>query len=551
MAELAQLDGISSIVEDVPVPPTLIESTQHSHIDDFQDSNAWDGPYKGTDWSVAILDTGVDKSHPMFATNRVVAEACFGSDDSFWGSTTLCPNPNSSGDSIGPGTALHCTGATGCDHGTHVAGIAAGNDNLYSGVATDSTTIAVQVFSKFPANVCGTTACVLSFVSDQIAGLEWVYSVRDSHNIAAVNMSLGGGRYFSHCDADFSATKEAIDMLRSVGIATVIASGNNSYTNSIGSPACISSAISVGSTLDTVDEVSSFSNSAAFLDILAPGSNIISSVPDGGYSEFFGTSMAAPHVAGAFALMRDKFPAASLENIEGALKSAGSLVTDSRNGLIHPRLDLNHLILTSFIDVLSDYWAAPSINVLVERGITTGCGQDKYCPESPVTRGQLAVVLLRAENGAMYTPPPATGDLFTDIPIDHMYAPWIEQLANDGVTSGCGNNNSCPDSVIDRAQLSVLLMRALLGPYNPLQAEGVFSDVPNNHWAVRYIEDMFNSGITAGCGSSNYCPQDKVSRAQLAVFVERAFFSEVLSNRTEPEGEHAVTAPVIYRQVDL
>ncbi|UCG06665.1 MAG: S8 family serine peptidase, partial [Desulfobacterales bacterium] len=188
----------------------------------------------------------------------------------------------------------------GCDHGTHVAGVAAGlnavsRDPTFDGVAKGADIIAIQVFSKFTGSNCSPlpSPCALSWISDQIQGLERVYALRNTYKIAAVNMSLGGGRYTSPCDSQ--PHKAIIDNLRSSGIATVIASGNNGYTDALSSPACISTAVSVGAT-EKDDDVASFSNSATFLDLLAPGVSIRSSVPNTktSYARFSGTSMAAP-----------------------------------------------------------------------------------------------------------------------------------------------------------------------------------------------------------------------------------------------------------------
>ena len=159
--------------------------------------------------------------------------------------------------------------------------------------------------------------------------------------MAAVNMSLGGEVYLSpaECDADNGATKAIIDTLRSVGIATVAAAGNKGAANGIGAPGCISSAISVGSTTKA-DAVSSFSNSAPFLSLLAPGSSIRSSVPGGGFAFFSGTSMATAHVTGAWAVMKQKNPEATVTAVLDALIVTGRSISDPKNGIVKPRIDV-------------------------------------------------------------------------------------------------------------------------------------------------------------------------------------------------------------------
>jgi hypothetical protein len=142
-------------------------------------------------------------------------------------------------------------------------------------------------------------------------------------------MSLGGGQYYEYCDT-FSL-KGAIDNLRTAGIATVIASGNNYWCGSMAAPACISSAISVGATVSSdSDAVSDYSNSATFLSLLAPGSTISSSIPGVGYSDKDGTSMAAPHVAGSWALMKQVYPAATVDEILDSLRSTGPSINDTK-----------------------------------------------------------------------------------------------------------------------------------------------------------------------------------------------------------------------------
>jgi hypothetical protein len=148
-----------------------------------------------------------------------------------------------------------------------------------------------------------------------------------------------------------------------------------------------------------------------------------------------------------------------------------------------------------------------------------------YCPDDGVTRAQMAVFLLKARHGASYGPPPATGAMFADVPVSHPYAPWIERLAFEGITAGCGDGFFCPDSVVTRGQMAVFLLRGQQGgSYLPPPATGaVFGDVPLGHPFGAWIERLSAVGITGGCGGGNYCPDASVDRKQMAVFLVRAF----------------------------
>lgn len=180
--------------------------------------------------------------------------------------------------------------------------------------------------------------------------------------------------------------------------------------------------------------------------------------------------------------------------------------------------------LSRFDDVLRDYWAFSFIETLAQSGITAGCGGGNYCPSSPVSRAQMAVFLERGINGSAFSPPAASGNVFLDVDAQDFAASFIEQLANDGITSGCGNNNYCPDDVVTRAQMAVFLLRAKYGSgYSPPAATGVFNDVDLGYWAVHWIEQLAAEGITAGCGNNNYCPETSVTRDQMAVFLVRTF----------------------------
>jgi Metallo-peptidase family M12 len=185
--------------------------------------------------------------------------------------------------------------------------------------------------------------------------------------------------------------------------------------------------------------------------------------------------------------------------------------------------------VVSFIDVPSGYWAEQAIYKIYNAGITTGCSQNplRYCPEDPTNRAQMAVFLGRAVHGSSFTPPSPTG-IFNDVPVSYWSADWIEQFYNDGITSGCNTNplRYCPTNSVTRAQMAIFLLRAKHGSsYTPPPATGIFNDVSTGYWAAAWIEQLYNEGITTGCGTSplRYCPENTVTRAQMAVFIVRTF----------------------------
>lgn len=326
------------VVEDTADPPHLDTSTELIGAPE-----AWELGRTGQGQSIVILDTGISTEHP-FLDDSAVREACFSTDNSSRQVQTLCP----SGDETQKGDGSACNRSRGeCGHGTHVAGIAVGESQDRTGVAPDANLIAIQVFSQFndDDDCDGNAPCKRAFRSDQLRALEYTYDLRDEHDIASVNMSLGGGRHSSYCDGPRS---DIFRQLRASGIPTVTSAGNDERANALSAPACLRSTIAVGSTQDgssgTVDAVSDFSNSAWMLDFWAPGEQIESSTPLPPYQELSGTSMSSPHVAGAWALLKSKWPLASVDEVQARLDDAGVLVTDSRNGIVRPRLEVGRAL---------------------------------------------------------------------------------------------------------------------------------------------------------------------------------------------------------------
>ncbi len=183
------------------------------------------------------------------------------------------------------------------------------------------------------------------------------------------------------------------------------------------------------------------------------------------------------------------------------------------------------ITVPTFSDVPYSHWAWSWIERLYRSGITTGCNTGLYCPEQPVTRAQMAVFLIRATHGVSFVPPAPTG-IFTDVPTTAWAANYIEQLYADGITTGCNPALMlyCPADSVTRAQMAAFLLRAKHGAgYAPPDATGIFSDVPTTYWAAAWIEELYAEGITTGCNTGLYCPEQSVTRAQMAAFLVRTF----------------------------
>ena len=297
--------------EDPILQPTLRESVRMVGAD-----AAWSGGYTGRGLAVAVIDDGADVTHP-FLRGRVIFEGCF---------ADRCPNGLPA--MLGPGAAAPVG-----THGTHVAGIVLGQSaaNGLTGVGPDLRLMIFNVANRDSAGMAG---------NGILAALDRVLTIARQRPgvIAAVNMSLGAEREsYGVCQA--TVWDIAARMFRRAGIPVVVASGNGSAEERaapVGFPACVEGFVSVGA-VDKSARVAHFSNSGPTLDVLAPGVDIRSSVLKAGggrarqgYDDFDGTSMAAPHVAGGMALLRQAAPRASVVELLAALKATGRRINDPR-----------------------------------------------------------------------------------------------------------------------------------------------------------------------------------------------------------------------------
>ena len=183
--------------------------------------------------------------------------------------------------------------------------------------------------------------------------------------------------------------------------------------------------------------------------------------------------------------------------------------------------------VADFLDVPAAHQFYDFVTRLVSNGVTVGCGGGLYCVTDPTTREQMAVFLIKARLGFCFTPPPATGTVFADVPASSIYAAWIEELERQGLTAGCGGGNYCPDASVTRAQMAVFLLNTAFGPgYVPPTPTGtVFDDVPLGSFGDEWIEDLVGRGITAGCSITPplYCPLNPITRGQMATFITITF----------------------------
>jgi len=186
------------------------------------------------------------------------------------------------------------------------------------------------------------------------------------------------------------------------------------------------------------------------------------------------------------------------------------------------------VVPSTFVDVPPTYWAWKFVENVYNRGIFPACLDTplSFCPESNVTRGEMALLILRAKMGSAYTPPPCVTARFADVPCSDPRASWINELVVRGVTAGCGNGNYCPDSPVTREQMAVFLLVAKEGAgWSPNTAclSAPFNDVPCYSSFAIWVRELVNRGVTAGCGGGNYCPANTVNRAQMSVFISTMF----------------------------
>lgn len=327
-AELTTLlahPDVAAVFEDDVVRPTLARS-----LPLIGQPAAFAANRRGAGQGIAIIDTGVDFGHAAFGACAAAGATCkvrYAQD--------FTPENDGQRDDDG--------------HGTNVAAIALG-------VAPAAHLVALDVFRRDTSGLWASTL-------DILVAMDWILDNRATYNIEVVNLSLGGSLIYSaSCGGDATLYGDAVAALLSAGVSVVAASGNSARSDGLASPACVPGVASVGAVWSgeqggwgfsnctdnttAADQVACFSNSASYLSLLAPGARI-----EAGGRTLAGTSQAAPHVAGAMAVLAQAFPSETPAQRLLRLRRTGTSIRDPRNGITVPRLALDRAIAAT-VDVV-------------------------------------------------------------------------------------------------------------------------------------------------------------------------------------------------------
>jgi hypothetical protein len=193
---------------------------------------------------------------------------------------------------------------------------------------------------------------------------------------------------------------------------------------------------------------------------------------------------------------------------------------------------------STFMDVPLGHWAYNYVDSLYFSGIVVGCQPDDpqtplnelmYCPTNPVTRAQMSAYIIRGlvADGTLTQEPDdnycGTTNPFPDVPYDNWACKYIKRMFELGISNGFPDGNYKPLLQVTRDQMAVYIIRSLYGDSFDFNPTPVFPDVGTNHWAFKYIQELYEENISDGYPDGNYKPTNVVNRAQMAAYVAKAF----------------------------
>jgi hypothetical protein len=390
-------------------------------------------------------------------------------------------------------------------HGTHVAGIIGAKNNKVGivGIAPDSKLYAVKVLDKDG----------IGFVSNIVSGVQWAIEQK----MDIINISIGS-------KVSSPILKLAID--NAYKNNTIIFSSAGNYGTAVGTtntmtfPAKYPSSIAVGA-IDHLKLRASFSSTGEELELVAPGTNILSTYLKNSYVQMSGTSMATPYISGVTALLLERNPTTSAENIREILQQnavdLGPVGRDSQYGYglvqipVKPKPSL-------FLDI-EEHWANREINEVQKRGWITGIIPTIFGPDENLTRAQAAVILTR-----ILDLPPSQNHNFNDVNYSHWAKKEINAVADYRIMLGITETSFAPEQALSREQFAVILDRVFIEKgvlSKKEQAPSPFKDVNEKRWSKDSITRIASLWIINGVSPNVFDPMGLLTRAQMATMLSR------------------------------
>lgn len=468
LASLRSQPSILKIESDHPVETSeQIENWGFSQVlANEAKTNGWTG--KGV--KVGIIDTGIRPNHP---------------DLKIAGGVTFVEGTSSYADDEG--------------HGTHVAGIIGALDNDIGtvGVAPEA-----QIYAIKALNNTG-----VGNLSDVLAGIEWAIE----NNLDIINLSLTS-------EQGSSILERVLDKAYNRGILIVAASGNSQTTlpatTDVLYPARYQSVIAVGSVNNNLNK-SRFSYFGPSLEFVAPGEKIYSTYNQPDYEYSYGTSMAAPYVAGIAALYKQAYPELNHRQIRELMQNnAVDLGEPGKDKSFGYGLVQAPTTARVFADVPTGEWYADEISYLYKKGIVTGYDDKKFLPNHPVTRAEAITMIGRAleYDGTL------RATRYTDVNSGHFASGYIEKASEEQIITGYPSGSFKPNASIIRGDVAVMLQRAY---HYTSSTKAGFSDVANDKYYADPIYALLDNQISEGYPDKTFKPLNNITRAEFSVFLAR------------------------------
>ncbi|NKE09758.1 MULTISPECIES: S8 family serine peptidase [Kocuria] len=478
---------------------------------------AWSGA-TGRGQVIAVVDTGIS-SHPDI-NGKVVQGRDMTTN---YGGTFAIDGDGRDSDPTDPGDRYEISGCNATWHGTHVAGIAAANTNNAQGVAGVARDARIM-----PVRVLG--SCTYGYESDIVAGVRWaagatIDGVTAPTPATVINMSLN---LLGACS---TTMQSAIDYAYNRNVPVVVSAGNANRDAANYPPANCARTIVVGAA-DQNGARASYSNWGPSVDVLAPGGTqtapIVSTMNSGTrtygtpmYGYKYGTSMAAPFVAGTVAMMKEANPSLSVDQIERTLKTTST----GQLGVLQvaPNRAVASVAASGapFADVSANNQFAREITWVRDNRYLNGWPDGTFRPLNKIDRDAMAAVAYRVSGSPAFTPPARSP--YTDISTSHPFYKEITWARSAGIMQGWSDGTFRPNNNVTRDATSAIFYRLAGSPAYTAPVNSRFSDVRPGQQFYREIHWLADRGVTTGWADGTFRPLNTTNRDAMAAFIYRSY----------------------------